>query len=70
MLRNFIFIVPFRLGYEVQVVSNVKATGFDGILLISYNAGLDEAVPQELKGVIKEAAAVSSFYIIHLSISL
>ncbi|CAH1394814.1 unnamed protein product [Nezara viridula] len=46
------------LGYEVQAVPNVKAIGFDGILLISYNALSDEAVPQELKDVIKEASAL------------
>ncbi|CAH1389558.1 unnamed protein product [Nezara viridula] len=45
------------LGYKIKAVRDIKDNQFDCILLISHNASEDDALPQEFKNAIEEAAA-------------
>ncbi|CAH1394815.1 unnamed protein product [Nezara viridula] len=48
------------LGYELHAVESLNASGYDAILLISHNGSLDETIPQQLRDVVKEAAALDA----------
>lgn len=48
------------LGYELNAVESLNASGYDAILLISNNGSLDETIPQQLRDVVKEASALDA----------
>lgn len=50
------------LGYELTAVDSLNTPDYDGILVVAYNASSDQSIPQNIRDVLGEAAALDNYF--------